>query len=544
MGIIGWWEGPPERWQGGEAALAEAMRTIDRPLTVVEREGQLGVAQGGTVTWGSQAPGAGASPVHGLVPPLAPADLGDRSFLADLGLRFPYLGGSMAHGISSPAMAEALGRAGMLGFIGAAGQSPDWVEQAIDRLQRASPGLPFGVNLIHSPNEPHLEEALVDLFLRRGVGLVEASAFLTMTPALVRYRLQGLRQTPDGRVIATTRIVAKASRVEVATKFLSPPPEKMVADLLGRGLVTPEQARLASSLPVAQDITAEADSGGHTDNRPAVCLLPTFLALRDRLQAQFRYPIPLRVGLGGGIATPAAAAAAFAMGAAWVMVGSVHQACVESGTSEAVRTMLAQAGQADIAMAPAGDMFEMGVNVQVLKRGTMFAMRAKKLYELYTAYRCLDDLPAAERDSLEKTIFKAPLAKIWEDTRAYFARRDPSQIERAERDPRHLMALVFRWYLGQSPKWAIAGDPGRTVDYQIWCGPAMGAFNEWAKGSHLEAPAGRRVVEVAGNLLYGAAVVLRASLLRAQGVPVPPAMAEVRPVPASVWGRYLPGAAA
>ena len=68
------------------------------------------------------------------------------------------------------------------------------------------------------------------------------------------------------------------------------------------------------------------------------------------------------------------------MGAAYVVTGSVNQACVESGTSPAVRQMLAEAEQADVAMAPAADMFEMGVKVQVLKRGTMFAMRAAKLY--------------------------------------------------------------------------------------------------------------------------------------------------------------------
>ena len=125
-------------------------------------------------------------------------------------------------------------------------------------------------------------------------------------------------------------------------------------------------------------------------------------------------PCKLRVGLAGGIATPAAAAAAFAMGAAYIMTGSVNQACVESGTSDAVREMLAETRQADVAMAPAADMFEMGVKVQVLKRGTMFPMRAAKLYELYRAYGGLDEIPPAERDKLEKTFFQAPLEEIWQ----------------------------------------------------------------------------------------------------------------------------------
>lgn len=178
-----------------------------------------------------------------------------------------------------------------------------------------------------------------------------------------------------------------------------------------RGDITAEQAKLAAEIPVAQDVTAEADSGGHTDNRPAISLLPTMIALRDRMQEQFQYAQPLRVGAAGGIATPASVAAAFAMGAAYVVTGSVNQACVESGSSDLVRQMLAQAQQADVAMAPAGDMFEMGVKVQVLKRGTMFPMRAAKLYELYRAHDRLESIPAADRANLEKNFSARPLRK-------------------------------------------------------------------------------------------------------------------------------------
>ena len=80
------------------------------------------------------------------------------------------------------------------------------------------------------------------------------------------------------------------------------------------------------------------------------------------------------------------------------------------------------------------------------------------------------------------------------------------------------MALVFRWYLGNSSRWANAGEQGRQVDYQVWCGPAMGAFNEWARGSALEAPAARQVALVALNLLVGAAALTRLSCLRTQGL--------------------------
>src|SRR5579885_2852655 len=99
--------------------------------------------------------------------------------------------------------------------------------------------------------------------------------------------------------------------------------------------MTDGQTRLAAWLPVAEDVTVEADSGGHTDNRPLAVILPAVCVVRDRLAAQHGYPRPPRVGAAGGIGTPAAAAAAFALGAAYVLTGSVNQSAVESGLSEA-----------------------------------------------------------------------------------------------------------------------------------------------------------------------------------------------------------------
>ena len=397
------------------------------------------------------------------------------------------------------------------------------------------------MNLIHSPGEPVLEASIVDLFLRRRVRLVEASAYLDLTLPVVRYRVAGIRRQESGRIEVPNRIIAKVSRVEVASKFLAPPPDRFLRELIAAGDITPEQAEWAARIPMAEDITAEADSGGHTDNQPAIVLLPTMLALRDRMQAQHGYDRPLRVGAAGGISTPWAAAAALAMGAAYLVTGSVNQSCVEAGTSDAVRRMLAQAQQADVAMAPAADMFEMGVKVQVLKRGTLFAMRAARLYELYRTHESLDDIPAAERANLEKTIFRAPISAIWDQTREYFRQRDPARIERAEREPKQKMALVFRWYLGMSSQWANAGDPSRSVDYQVWCGPAMAAFNDWVRGSFLERPEERRVAAVALNILYGAAVLTRARFLAAQGVALPPGVPRLAPLPASEienrWAR-------
>jgi len=68
------------------------------------------------------------------------------------------------------------------------------------------------------------------------------------------------------------------------------------------------------------------------------------------------------------------------------------------------------------------------------------------------------------------------------------------------------------------------------MDYQIWCGPGIGAFNEWARGSFLDHPAQRQSVTVALNFLLGAAVLSRIQDLRRQGILVPPDMRTIGPL--------------
>ena len=172
----------------------------------------------------------------------------------------------------------------------------------------------------------------------------------------------------------------------------------------------------------------------------------------------------------------------------------------------------------DVGMAPSADMFEMGVKVQVLKRGTMFAMRAQKLYDLYSRYASLEEIPSEEREKLETQVFKKSLETVWDETVQFFMERDPIQVERANKNPKDKMALVFRWYLGLSSRWSNSGVKGREMDYQVWCGPSMGAFNNWTQGTYLAEPANRRVVDVAHQILTGCAYLSRLRMLGLQGL--------------------------
>jgi PfaD family protein len=512
------------------SGIVDAVARFREPVNVVaDARGRRGAA----VADPAWSPSAGEVSL-GRMPGVFPEWLGDRVFVDLHGTRFPYVAGEMANGIASVPYVIAAARAGMIGFFGAAGLAPPRVEAGVDALRAEldGTGLPWGVNLIHSPNEPALEDACVDLLLRAGVRRASASAYVALTPAVVRYAAAGLTEH-GGRVVRTNHLLAKLSHPDVARRFMSPAPGEILAALVGKGQLTAEEARLAGLVPVAEDITIESDSGGHTDNRPLGALFPAVAAARDAIERAHRYPRPIRLGAAGGLGTPESLASAFALGAAYVLVGSVNQASVEAGLSLAGKKMLAEASLGDVTMAPAADMFEQGVRVQVLKRGTMFATRAARLYEVYRRCASLEAIPADDRAVLEKEIFRQPLAAVWDETRAFWMRRDPAEAAEADRDPRHRMALVFRSYLGRASRWAIEGDADRRLDYQIWCGPAMGAFNAWTKGSFLEDPAQRTVAQIALNLLEGAAQLTRAHGLRAMGVPVPAACFSFRPRPLS-----------
>jgi trans-AT polyketide synthase/acyltransferase/oxidoreductase domain-containing protein len=536
---MGWWRPVPSSHSIEFLTVDETLRTLDRPVFIIKNQDGIRFSTMGSATIGAGVHEPDGALLLGVIPKLKLQEMGDLSFCEDYAVQYPYMAGSMANGIASTRLVKAMAQAGMLASFGAAGLGLEEIESAIHDLKAALPTQTYAFNLIHAPNEKGHEDAVVDLFLKHDINLVEASAYLKLTPAVVRYRVSGIYEDDSGNVITPNRIIAKASRIEIANHWFSPPPDKILVELVNQGKITESEASLAARIPMAQDLTVEADSGGHTDNRPAITLVPTIMALRDRLQDKYKYASNLRVGAAGGIATPASAAAAFTMGAAYIVTGTVNQACIESGSSDVVRQMLAQAEQADVTMAPAVDMFEMGVKLQVLKRGTMFAMRGNKLYEAYRKYASLDDIPEAERQSLEKTIFKKSIDDVWQETREFFQRRSPADIQRAESDPKHKMALVFRWYLGLSSRWANAGKEDRQVDYQIWCGPAMGAFNEWVKGSKYETPENRDVVSVAMNLMFGAAQVVRINQIRQLGITGMDLKQNIPPIALTDIERYI-----
>jgi len=435
--------------------------------------------------------------------------IGSSSFKSAYGIRYAYVAGSMYKGIASKEMVIRMGRAGLLGFFGTGGLSFAEIEASIDSVQAAlTQGEPYGFNLLHQFANPQREMKTVELYLRKGITRVEASAYIQITPALVYYRVKGLSKGADGSILCKHQVIAKVSRPEVAEAFLRPPPMKIVNQLLEEGLITAEQAALSQQTPMSHDICVEADSGGHTDRGVALVLLPAIQQLRIRIAKEQGYDRPIHVGLAGGIGTPQAVACTFMMGADFVLTGSINQCTVEAGASNVVKDILQEINVQDTDYAPAGDMFEIGSKVQVLKKSVLFPARANKLFTLYNQYDSLEDIPGKVIRQIEDNYFRRPLSTVWEDTKVHLRNRGAeATITTAEANAKQKMALVFKWYFHYSNRLALEGDTDDRVNFQVHTGPALGSFNQWVKGTELESWRNRHV-DAIGILLMEEAALL------------------------------------
>uniref|UniRef100_A0A0M5KTQ6 [acyl-carrier-protein] S-malonyltransferase n=1 Tax=Sorangium cellulosum TaxID=56 RepID=A0A0M5KTQ6_SORCE len=430
--------------------------------------------------------------------------LGDATFRRDYGVRYAYVAGGLPRGISSVDLVAKLSRAGLLGFLGTAGIEVSRVGELIGRVQREVEGRPFGVSISSSPSSPAAEEKVVDVLLRYGVRNVEAIGYFQVSPALVRYRLKGLTRGADGLPVPRNRLLVRVLRPELAEAFASPPPEDVVERLLADGAIGREEAELARRVAVADDLCLESEPGSGVEVH---ALLPVVRRIRDDVAARLGGARRVRVGV-TGVGHPSAIAAAFFAGADFVLSGALNQCTAEAATSEAVKRMLERVGVQDTESVPSGDLLETGARVQVLKKGLFFPARAAKLHQIYCLHESLDEVSEKTKKQIQERFFRRSFGEVYQEITTTVGARSPDEIERAERSPKHKMALLIRWYFDQGHRLAMGGDEDRRVDFQVLCDPALGAFNHWVKGSSLESWRYRHADDIAERLMTGAAELL------------------------------------
>lgn len=434
--------------------------------------------------------------------------LGSESFRKRYNVPISYYAGAMYKGIASEKLVSTMANSQLLSFYGSGGFSVNTLRDVYSRLSLTLKDKPYGVNFLHHPYKEKFEEQMASLIIEFNIQNIEASAFIKPVKSLIWLRASSFYK--DGETIRSTRnLIVKLSRPDIALEFLQPPPDPILQELVEEGKITREQAYWSSLHPIASDLCVEADSGGHTDNGILHLILPAITRVRDIEIKKYPHIPPVHIGVGGGIGSPLSAAMAFMLGADFVVTGSINQCTVEAGTSDKVKDMLQLASVNDMALAPAGDMFELGAKVQVLKKGTLFPSRASLLHQLYSRYSSIEEIETSKIQQLERNYFGESINAVWHDTMEYYGQTKPDEIELAEKSKKHKMALLFKSYFAKANKWAVEGNPDKVQNYQIHCGPSMGVFNLWLKDSLYEDWRHRHADELALKLMEEAEIILK-----------------------------------
>ncbi len=437
--------------------------------------------------------------------------LGSTSFCERYKVDYAYIAGGLHMGIASIDMVKKMANAKMLSFLGTKGRNISEINRDIEILQQQLvPGTSFGVNVYHNINDSHEELQLIKHLLQNNIKIIEAGGFSQITLALAYFRITGLERKNDQRIISKTHIIAKVARPELAEDFMKPISRNLITKLIDNDLITQDQAEIAEGLPLSEDICVEIDPGGVTQRGSLFALFPSIKNLRNRIQTKYNYTEPIHLGISGGIGTPEAAVSAFIMGADFILTGSVNQCTVESNLSTPAKEMLQTINVQDTTYVPDEALFEVGVQVQVLKKGVLFATRAKKLYELYQRYESLDAIPDHIKRQLEDRYFKKPLEVVWQDIKEdYIQREKIAQLKNIEERPKKKMLLIFKYFLKQANRYALEGNLDEQTNFQIQTGAALGAFNEWVKGTSLEVWGNRHVDEIGIKIMETAEVLMK-----------------------------------
>lgn len=431
--------------------------------------------------------------------------LGNLEFKNTYNTRYAYAAGGMQGGISSSGLVVKMGLAGILSFLDSGGMKMEKIESGIRHIQQnLQNGEPYGINIPFNLHFPQRENDIIDSCMKFKIKNIEVSGYLYITEPLVKYRLQGLKRNIDGSVYVKNRILATVSRKEVAIKFLSPPPESIVQKLHAENRITEEEAKLSKEIPMADDLCIMAESAGHLNEKSIINLLPLFKKISNDMAVKFRFKNSVRIGT-ADVGNPDAAAVSFFLGADFVLTNYINQCSVEAGTSDSVKDILEQIDVHDIGIAPSGDLFEMGEKTQVVSKGIFFPFRANKLYDIFMHHGAFEEIDKETRDRIQKNYFFCDFDEAFQRSREYFSQEE---FARAEKDPKHKMALAFRWYIESSFDAALKGDHERLMNYHVRCNHSLGVFNQWVQGTPLQSWKNRHVDDIAVRLMNETAVYL------------------------------------
>lgn len=257
-----------------------------------------------------------------------------------LQIEYPIIQGPFGGGYSTAKLAATVSNAGGLGSFGAYQQTPDEIGETIREI-RALTSSPFAINLWVPVAGEHEQELSKEAYQKQIQRLSPYYEELGISPPpYVRYSPTRFQEQVE---------VLLDANPPVFSFIFGVPSSEILAECRRRGIVTMGVATTADEAVALEAagtdiiVASGAEAGGHRaaflrhpDESPGT------LALVPQVADRVKIPIIAA----GGIADGRGIAAAFALGADGVQVGTAFVVCEESGIHPAYRAaLLSDAGR-------------------------------------------------------------------------------------------------------------------------------------------------------------------------------------------------------
>ncbi len=234
----------------------------------------------------------------------------------------------------------AVSKAGGLGVLGAVGFSPEQLEIELDWIDEHVDGKPYGVDTVMPQKKVDVHGESADEMLAQIRSMIDANHWRYVDELMDRFELPPLPegQEPHGVLGWTDDVahrhveIALARPIKLIANALGSPPKDVIDQAHAHGVLV---AALAGKAQHAQRhvlngvdiIVAQGyEAGGHTGEVATMVLVPEVV--------EAIAPTPVLAA--GGIGSGRQIAAALALGAQGVWLGSLWLTTAESGSSPAV----------------------------------------------------------------------------------------------------------------------------------------------------------------------------------------------------------------
>jgi nitronate monooxygenase len=259
----------------------------------------------------------------------------DTAITQRLGIRYPIVQGPFGGGLSSPRLVAAVSNAGGLGSFGAQGMAPNRIREVVREI-RALTASPFAVNLWVSTEDAGASRTTRDSYDAAIAPLAPFFGELRVQPPA--FPLRGWA-TFDEQISALLDV-----RPPVFSFVFGVPPMPVIEECRRRSIVTIGAATTVDEAIALEEsgidvvVASGFEAGGH---RPSFLGSPeTSLTGLFSLLPQVCDAVDIPVIAAGGIADGRGIAAALALGAEGVQIGTAFLACEESNAPPAHREAL------------------------------------------------------------------------------------------------------------------------------------------------------------------------------------------------------------